>query len=73
MIKVALTTPMQKDYALADILIISDFIFPQLSPATIDAINIAHKNGTRFYGLKIGNYQLSHDLFITHMWGMDFL
>ena len=68
MLKAALTTLKQKDYTLADVLIISDFIFPQPSHDTIDAINIAHKNGTRFYGLKIANRQYTHDSVLEHLW-----
>lgn len=68
MLSVALETLKQKDYSLAGVLIISDFIFPKPSPATIESINIAHKNGTRFYGLKIGNHQCSYDSIIERMW-----
>ena len=68
MLSIALETLKQKDYSLADVLIISDFIFPKPSPATIESINVAHKNGTRFYGLKIGNHQLAHDSFLEHLW-----
>lgn len=68
MLSVALGTLKQKDYSLADVLIISDFIFPQPSPATVESINTAHKNGTRFYGLKIGNHQCTYDSFLSYMW-----
>ena len=68
MLCIALETLKQRNYSLADVLIISDFIFPQPSPATIESINIAHKNGTRFYGLKIGNHQCTHDSIIERMW-----
>ena len=68
MLSIALELLKQKEYSLADVLIISDFIFPQPSPATIRAINIAHKSGTRLYGLKIGNHQCTHYLILEHLW-----
>ena len=68
MLKIALTTLKKNDYSLADVLIISDFIFPQPTPDTIEAINLAHKNGTRFNGLKIGNRQYTHDSYLEHLW-----
>lgn len=68
MLSVALSTLKQKDYSLADVLIISDFIFPQPSPAIVEAINKAHKNGTRFYGLKIGYHKCTYDSFLSYMW-----
>jgi len=68
MLSIALGTLKQKDYSLADVLIISDFVFPKPSPPTIESINIAHKNGTRFYGLKIGNHQCTYDSIIERMW-----
>ena len=71
MLSVALGTLKQKDYSFADVLIINDFIFPQPSTATIEAINLAHKNGTRFYGLKIGNHQCSIESFLTYIWSVN--
>ena len=71
MLNIAFETLKQKDYSLADILIISDFIFPLPRPATIESINIAHKNGTRFYGLKTGNHQCSIESFLTYIWSVN--
>lgn len=41
-------------YEMADVLIVSDFEFPQPVSATMDKINKEKALGTRFYGLKIG-------------------
>lgn len=68
MLNEALATLRQTDYSLADVLIISDFIFKQPSENTIKSINIAHKNGTRFYGLMIGNHSSACESFLTEIW-----
>lgn len=68
MLNEALATLHQTDYSLADVLIISDFIFKQPSTTTIESINKAHKNGARFYGLMIGNHSSACESFLTKMW-----
>lgn len=68
MINEAIATLHQTDYSLADVLIISDFIFKQPSTTTIESINKAHKNGARFYGLMIGNHSSACESFLTKMW-----
>lgn len=68
MLNEALATLHQTDYSLADVLIISDFIFKQPSAITIESINKAHKNGARFYGLMIGNHDSACESFLTKMW-----
>lgn len=68
MINEALATIHLTDYSLADVLIISDFIFKQPSAITIESINKAHKNGARFYGLMIGNRSSACESFLTKMW-----
>ena len=68
MLNEALATFHQKDYSLADVLIISDFIFQQPSATTIESINKAHKNGARFYGLMIGNHYSACESLLTKMW-----
>ena len=68
MLNKAITTLHQTDYSLADVLIISDFIFKQPSAITIESINKAHKNGACFYGLMIGNYSSVCESFLTKMW-----
>lgn len=68
MLNEALITIHQTDYSLADVLIISDFIFQQPSATTIESINKAHKNGTRFYGLMTGNHSSACESFLTKMW-----
>ncbi len=68
MINEALTTLLKTDYALADVLIVSDFIFKLPCTTTIESINKAHKNGARFYGLMIGNRPSACESFLTKMW-----
>lgn len=68
MLNEALATLYKTNYSLADVLIISDFIFKQPSATTIESINKAHKNGARFYGLMIGNHTSSCESFLTKMW-----
>ncbi|MBD5222732.1 MAG: hypothetical protein HDS71_01540 [Bacteroidales bacterium] len=43
-------------YEMADILIISDFEFPEPVKETMEKINKEKTLGTRFYGLRIGHY-----------------
>lgn len=43
-------------YEMADVLIISDFEFPMPKASTIEKISKEQLLGTRFYGLKIGDY-----------------
>ena len=68
MLNEALATLHKTDYSLADVLIISDFIFKQPSATTIESINKAHKNGARFYGLMIGNHSSVCESFLTKTW-----
>ncbi len=68
MLNEALATLHHTDYSFADVLIISDFIFQQPNTSTIESINKAHKNGTRFYGLMIGNHSSTCEAFLTKMW-----
>lgn len=68
MLNEALATLRKTEYSLADVLIISDFIFQQPSATTIESINKAHKNGVRFYGLMIGDRNSACESFLTKMW-----
>lgn len=68
MLNEAIATLHQKDYSLADVLIISDFVFKQPSTTITESINKAHKNGARFYGLMIGNHSSACESFLTKMW-----
>lgn len=42
------------EFALADVLVISDFIFSNLSPERAEAMRIAQTKNTRFHALRIG-------------------
>lgn len=68
MLNEAIATLHQNDYSLADVLIISDFVFKQPSTTITESINKAHKNGARFYGLMIGNRPSACESFLTKMW-----
>lgn len=46
----------QGTYEMADVLIISDFLFPVPAKETQDKIDTEKALGTRFYGLRIGQY-----------------
>jgi uncharacterized protein with von Willebrand factor type A (vWA) domain len=59
------------NYSLADVLIISDFVFKQPSTTTIESINKAHKNGARFYGLMIGRRNTVCELLLSKMWKVE--
>ena len=71
MLNEALITIHQTDYSLADVLIISDFIFQQPSTTTVESINKAHKNGVRFYGLMIGRRNTVCELLLSKMWKVE--
>ena len=71
MINEALATLHQTNYSLADVLIISDFIFQQPSTTTVESINKAHKNGVRFYGLMIGRRNTVCELLLSKMWKVE--
>lgn len=71
MINEALATLHQTNYSLADVLIISDFIFQQPSTTTVESINKAHKNGVRFYGLMIGRRNTVCELLLLKMWKVE--
>ncbi|WP_279086839.1 hypothetical protein [Bacteroides acidifaciens] len=60
---------LEKDtYALADILIISDFCFPLPQKLTLNRIKKAQSLGTRFYGLCIGRHDDGYVKILDKMW-----
>ncbi len=68
MIKEALDALSQEEYSMADVLFISDFIFPTPLTSTIEAINKERANGTCFYGLQIGCYDSGYDNILDRIW-----
>ncbi|MDE6027578.1 MAG: hypothetical protein K2G23_05870 [Muribaculaceae bacterium] len=61
LIKEALRLLETNEYEMADVLIISDFIFNPPSLEDIDRVEAAKKNGTRFYGLQIESNSQAYD------------
>lgn len=57
-----------KSFAMADVLIISDFYFPLPIEQTKSKMLIEHNKGTRFYGLKIGSTDKQYDKILDKTW-----
>lgn len=56
------------EYEMADVLIISDFIFNQPSPKDIRRVASAKSKGTRFYGLQINSSSTAYDIILDKKW-----
>ena len=56
------------DYEMADVLIISDFIFNRPTPKDIDMVATAKTKGTRFYGLQINSDSTAYDTILDKKW-----
>lgn len=56
------------DYEMADVLIISDFIFNRPSMKDIDRVASAKSKGTRFYGLQINSSSTAYDPILDKKW-----
>lgn len=56
------------DYEMADVLIISDFIFYPPKPADIKRVAGAKSKGTRFYGLQINSDSTVYDPILDKKW-----
>lgn len=61
MIKNALKMLNTDNYSMADVLIISDFYFPNPRSKTRELMEIEHNKGTRFYGLQIESTVSGYD------------
>lgn len=55
-------------YAMADVLIISDFKFDLPKPSTRERMHMEHEKGTRFYGLQIGSYRNPYNEILDRIW-----
>ena len=53
---------------MADVLIISDFYFPNPRPQTKELMEIEHNKGTRFYGLQIESTVSGYDDVLDKIW-----
>ena len=68
MIKNALKMLNTDNYSMADVLIISDFYFPNPKPQTKELMEIEHNKGTRFYGLQIESTVSGYDNVLDRIW-----
>jgi uncharacterized protein with von Willebrand factor type A (vWA) domain len=68
MIKNALKMLNTDNYSMADVLIISDFYFPNPRPQTKELMEIEHNKGTRFYGLQIESTVSGYDNVLDKIW-----
>ena len=68
MIKNALKMLNTDNYSMADVLIISDFYFPNPRPQTKELMEIEHNKGTRFYGLQIESTVSGYDDVLDKIW-----
>lgn len=68
MLDAALNMLKSKQYSMADILIISDFDFPQPEEDTYARMEAERLKGTRFYGLHIGRYPSAYDNVLDKIW-----
>ena len=59
-----------KSFAMADVLIISDFYFPLPIEQTKKKMLIEHNKGTRFYGLKIDSTDKQYDKILDKTWNI---
>lgn len=57
-----------EDYSMADVLIISDFIFNAPDRANTQRVRSAQKKGTRFYGLQINSDSRVYDPLLDRKW-----
>ena len=60
-----------KNYAMADMLIISDFIFEPPVEHVRKLMEEEHLKGTRFYGLQIGRYYHEYDTILDKIWEIE--
>lgn len=68
MLKAALKMLRTTNYAMADVLIISDFCFPDPVEMTRKKMNEEHEKGTRFYGLQINSNDTSYKAILDRIW-----
>ena len=68
MLDAALKMLYSTKYAMADVLIISDFEFNVPKPATRERMRMEHEKGTRFYGLQIGKAFNPYNEILDRIW-----
>ena len=57
-----------KNYSMADMLIISDFLFDAPTAIVLKSMREEQQKGTRFYGLQIGGHQHDYDIILDKVW-----
>lgn len=68
MIDAALSMLKTKNYSMADVLIISDFLFPRPLEETYAKMMMERYRGTRFYGLQINSASKTYDEILDKIW-----
>lgn len=68
MLRLALDTLKTEMYSLADVLVISDFEFPEPIKSTMDKICEERAMGVRFYGLQIGTASSEYEKILDRIW-----
>ena len=68
MLKAGIRMLKNKNYAMADMLIISDFIFEPPQEYVRKFMEEEHLQGTRFYGLQIGIGYCEYDQILDKVW-----
>ena len=68
MLRSALNMLSSANFSMADVLIISDFMFPVPRPATNEWMRKEHDKGTRFYGLQIGKARNPYNDILDKIW-----
>lgn len=68
MLKAALNMLQTANFAMADVLIISDFYFSQPIETTRNKIKAEHDKGTKFYGLQIDSNSAEYNGILDRIW-----
>ena len=68
MLRVGIQMLKNKNYAMADMLIISDFIFEPPEEHVRKLMEEEHQKGTRFFGLQIGTRYCKYDKILDKVW-----
>lgn len=68
MLKAGLKMLESDNYAMADVLIISDFDFLLPNPNIMQSMQEEHDKGTRFYGLQIGTHPHDYHTLLDRVW-----
>lgn len=71
MLNVALKMLNTANFAMADVLIISDFYFKKPKPVTRDKMKAEHDKGTRFYGLQIDSSSNTYNSILDKIWKIE--